>query len=232
KVLDLLMDMGVNFYCTDGIVISPDAKIGADTTIGSGTLIKGKTVIGSSTLIEGGCVIEDSIIGDNCLIQSSLIENAVVGNNVRIGPNAHLRPNTVLEDYVKVGNFVEVKNSVIGKKSSIAHLTYIGDTDVGENVNMGCGCAIANFDGVNKYRSTVGDFAFLGCHTSLVSPVKIGKGAYTGAGSVITKNVPDNALAIARTEQRIIPEWAEKWRKKNNWQQYYDKKNGKPQLKE
>lgn len=225
KVLDRLMEKGVNFYSTDGVVISPDAVIGADTTIGPNTLLKGKVEIGEGCRIEGGCIIQDSRIGSRCQILSSVIEDSVVGNDVRIGPNAHLRPKSVLRDGVKIGNFVEVKNSVIGEKTSLAHLTYVGDTQVGKHVNMGCGCAVANYDGVHKYQSVIEDFAFLGCNTSLVSPVHIGKGAYTGAGSVITEDVPENALAVARARQKNLEAWAENWRKKNKWQEYFDKKN-------
>ncbi|MBR5485875.1 MAG: bifunctional UDP-N-acetylglucosamine diphosphorylase/glucosamine-1-phosphate N-acetyltransferase GlmU [Oscillospiraceae bacterium] len=227
KVLDRLMGEGVNFYCTDGVVISPDAVIGADTTIGPNTVIKGKTTIGSGCVIEGGCIIENSTIGDDCEIYSSMLEQSFVGNGVRIGPNAHLRPKTVLKDGVKVGNFVEVKNSVVGEKTSLAHLTYIGDTDIGCHVNVGCGTAVANYDGVNKYRTEIEDFAFIGCSTVLVSPVKVGKGAYTGAGSVITQDIPQDALAVARAKQSNIDGWAERWRKKNNWQEYFEKKNPK-----
>ena len=227
KVLDRLMEKGVNFYCTDGVVISPDAVIGPDTTIGPHTLLKGRVTIGSGCILEGGCIVQDSVLGDGCQIISSVIEESAVGSCVRVGPNAHLRPGTMLKDGVKIGNFVEVKNSVIGEKTSLAHLTYVGDSQVGCHVNMGCGCAVANYDGVHKHKAVIEDFAFLGCNTSLVSPVRIGRGAYTGAGSVITEDVPENALAVARSRQKNLEGWAEKWRRENGWQEYFDKKNPK-----
>lgn len=161
-VVDRLLEDGVNFYCTDGVVISPDAVVGRDTTIAPGTQLRGHVVIGEDCVIGPNTIIENSRIGDGCQIHSSLIEQSQVGSGVRIGPNSHLRPNSVLADRVKIGNFVEIKNSTLGQKTSVAHLTYIGDSDFGENINVGCGVVTVNYNGYRKFRSTVGDNAFIG----------------------------------------------------------------------
>lgn len=214
-VIDRLLQKGVNFYCTDGIVISPDAVIGKDTTIAPGTLIKGRVTIGEDCVIGPNTTIVDSIVEDGCHLISSLIESAVVGRGSRVGPNSHLRPDSVLAAGVKIGNFVEIKNSSIGESTSVAHLTYIGDTDMGAHVNVGCGVVTVNYNGHKKFRSTVGDNAFIGCNTNLVSPVVVKAGAYTAAGSTITADVPENALAIARARQENKPGWALSYKEKN-----------------
>jgi bifunctional UDP-N-acetylglucosamine pyrophosphorylase/glucosamine-1-phosphate N-acetyltransferase len=168
--------------------------------------------------IIGECYIaKDAVIGrDTVILPGTIIrERCVIGENCSIGPFAHLRPNCVLKNGVKIGDFVEVKNSVIGEKTSIAHLTYIGDSDVGKGVNFGCGCVTANYDGINKYRTTVGDNAFIGCNTNLIAPVKIGDNAMTAAGSTVSKDVPADSLAIERGQLAIKEEYVKnKLRKK------------------
>ena len=213
-VIDRLLEDGVNFYCTDGVVISPDAVVGRDTTIAPGTQLRGHVVIGEDCVIGPNTIIENSRIGDGCQIHSSLIEQSQVGSGVRIGPNSHLRPNSVLADRVKIGNFVEIKNSTLGEKTSVAHLTYIGDSDFGENINVGCGVVTVNYNGYRKFRSTVGDNAFIGCNTNLVSPVQVGENAYIAAGSTITDDVPAGDLAIARARQVEKAGWVEGYRAK------------------
>jgi bifunctional UDP-N-acetylglucosamine pyrophosphorylase/glucosamine-1-phosphate N-acetyltransferase len=156
--------------------------------------------------IIGDCYIcKDAVIGRGTLLLPGTVirERCVVGENCSIGPYVHLRPDSVIKDGVKIGDFVEVKNSVIGEKTSIAHLTYIGDSDVGGGVNFGCGCVTANYDGVNKFRTVIGDNAFIGCNTNLIAPVSIGDNAMTAAGSTITKDVPANSLAIERGDAVI-----------------------------
>lgn len=213
-VVDRLLEDGVNFYCTDGVVISPDAVVGRDTTIAPGTELRGHVVIGEDCVIGPNTIIDNSKIGDGCQIHSSLIEQSVVGNGVRIGPNSHLRPNSVLDDRVKIGNFVEIKNSTLGEKTSVAHLTYIGDSDFGKNINVGCGVVTVNYNGYRKFRSTVEDNAFIGCNTNLVSPVHVGHDAYIAAGSTITDDVPAEDLAIARARQVEKSGWVKGYREK------------------
>lgn len=211
---DRLMEQGVSFTSLDGVLISPRAKVGADTVIHAGTQLKGAVRIGECCQIGPNTVIENSQIGDGTIIHSCLIEQSQVGNGVRLGPNSHLRPKSVLKDKVKIGNFVEVKNSTLGEATSVAHLTYIGDSDFGSHVNVGCGVVCVNYNGYTKARCTVGDNAFIGCNTNLVAPVTVKEGAYTAAGSTITDEVPENALAIARCRQVNKEGWAEQHRAK------------------
>ena len=211
---DRLMDQGVSFTSLDGVLISPRAKVGMDTVIHAGTQLKGNVTIGECCQIGPNTIIEDSTIGDSTNIHSCLIEQSEVGNGVRLGPNSHLRPKSVLKDKVKIGNFVEVKNSTLGEATSVAHLTYIGDSDFGSHVNVGCGVVCVNYNGYTKARCTVGDNAFIGCNTNLVAPVTVKDGAYTAAGSTITDEVPENALAIARCRQVNKEGWVEKHKAK------------------
>ena len=217
NVLERLMLDGVSVPCADGVIISPDAQIAADTEILPGTIIKGSTKIGSGCSIGPNSLIENSIIGDNVTLNNVQCYSAEIGSNTTMGPFVRVRPGTVIGKGVKVGNFVEFKNSVVGDKTSVAHPTYIGDSDVGSGVNFGCGCATANYDGKEKSRTTVGDNAFIGCDTCLVAPVKVGNNAYTAAGSVITEDVPDNALAIARAKESLKKDWVNR-KKPYRWQ--------------
>ncbi len=202
------MDNGVEFISTDGVVISEDAVIGADTTIYPGTVIKQGVKIGEGCTIGPNTLIENSQIGDFVKLNAVQCYSSIVENHADIGPFAHIRPNSHIKPYVHIGDFVEVKNSVVGEGTSISHLTYIGDSDVGRNVNFGCGVVTVNYDGINKNRCVIEDEAFIGCNTNLVAPVKIGKGAYTAAGSTITKDVPSQALGIARSRQSNKDEFA------------------------
>ncbi len=203
KVLRENMLRGVDIPCTDGVIISPQAVIGADTQILPGTIITGTTVIGSGCVIGPDSKLDSCMVGDGCVVDACRCEGCKLGRNVTVGPFAHLRPGSVLSDGVHAGNFVEIKNSTVGENTKVSHLTYIGDSDVGEGVNFGCGCATANYDGSKKFRTTVGDKAFIGCHTCLVAPVSVGERAYTAAGSVVTQDVPDGTMAIARSRQSI-----------------------------
>lgn len=201
---------GVRFICTDGIIIEPSVKIGAGTKILPGSIIKGSTTIGEGCIIGPNSYIEDSVIGDNTEVNSTQVRSSTLENGVKIGPFSQVRPNCIIHDGCKIGDYVEIKNSEVGARTAIAHLTYVGDSDVGEDVNFGCGCCIANYDGQNKHRTKIGDHAFLGCNTNLIAPVELGDFAYTAAGSTITKNVPDYALAVGRAKQENIADWVKK----------------------
>ena len=203
RILEKHMRCGVDIPCADGVIISPEVTIGVGTQILPGTIITGKTVIGSGCVIGPQSKVESSVIGDGSVLNATQCENSTIGNHVKAGPFTHIRPNCVIADGVHVGNFVEIKNSVIDADTKISHLTYVGDSDIGRGVNIGCGCATANYDGTQKFRTTVGDKAFIGCDTCLVAPVKVGNGAYTAAGSVVTEDVPDGTMAIARSRQII-----------------------------
>lgn len=208
RVFDRLLEGGVSLLSTEGLLVSPDAQIGPDTTLYPGVVIKGRTVIGRGCTITSGSVIEDSILGDDVMVNASQIRLSSVGDGATIGPFSQLRPDSHLAAGVKLGDFVEIKNSSIGERTSVAHLTYIGDSDVGARCNFGCGVAIANYDGQKKSRCLIGDDVFIGCNTNLVAPVTLEDGAYTAAGSTITDDVPEDALAIARARQSIKPGWS------------------------
>ncbi len=202
KINDKLMDEGVTFINPEASYIDPEVKIGADSTVYPNCHIQGKTVIGKNCIIGPDCWIENSKIEDGAIIKSgSYITDSTVGKNCQVGPYAHLRPMAVLKEGSKVGNYVEIKKATIGKGSKVSHLTYIGDTEMGANVNIGAGTITCNYDGKNKFKTIIGDEVFVGSNTNFVAPVKIGKGAKIGAGSTITEDVPCADLAIARARQ-------------------------------
>lgn len=205
-----LMQAGVSFAGTDGVLIGPDTFIGKDTVILPGTILRGKTTIGEGCTIGPSSLITDSFVGDFSHINATHITQSTVGKNVSIGPFSQLRPNSQVADGVKIGNFVEVKNSTIGEKTSVAHLTYVGDSDVGEDVNFGCGTVTVNYDGEKKYRTTIGDHVFIGCNTNLIAPVTVEDESYIAAGSTITDTVPRESLAIARARQVVKEGWVQK----------------------
>ena len=213
-VFDKLFKDGVSIPLKDGIIISPDAKIGANSEILPNTLIKGRTIIGTGNVIGDNSCIDNSVIGDNNIIEQTKITDSVVADGCKIGPFTQLRPNSKIGNNVKIGNFVEVKNSTVGEKTSFAHLTYIGDSDFGSHINVGCGVVTVNYDGVSKYRTTVEDNAFIGCNSNLIAPVTVKKGAYVAAASTVTEDIQEDALAIGRVKLSIKPGRALKYRKK------------------
>jgi bifunctional UDP-N-acetylglucosamine pyrophosphorylase/glucosamine-1-phosphate N-acetyltransferase len=206
---------GVTLVDPAATYIDSEVTIGAGTVVHPGVHLRGQTRVGSGCEIEPGAVVTDCTIGDNVHIKpGSVLSESTVGNDCAIGPMAHLRPGTVLAGSNKIGNFVETKKAVIGEKSQASHLTYIGDASLGKNVNVGCGTITCNYDGVNKHQTTIGDDVFVGSDVQFVAPVTIGRGSLIGAGSTITSDVPADALAIARSEQKNIDGWAEKNRQK------------------
>lgn len=206
-VIGKLMKDGVEFVSTDGIIIEKTVTIGRDTKILPGTILRGNTVIGENCVIGPNTLIENCKIGNSVTLNNVQAYDSRVCDRVKAGPFVQLRPGTILHDGVKIGDFVEVKNSEIGVNTAISHLTYVGDSDVGKGVNFGCGCVTANYDGINKYRTTIGDYAFIGCNTNLIAPVEIGENATTAAGSTITTAVPPDSLAVERAQTRIIEHW-------------------------
>ncbi len=213
-IINRLMDDGVEFTCTDGVSIGPDVKIGAGSVIMKGVILSGNTVIGENCRLGPDCIIDNCDVGASTVLNSVQAYDSFIEDGVKIGPFVHIRPNSRICRGVKIGDFVEVKNSVIGENTAISHLTYVGDSDVGSGVNFGCGVATANYDGENKARTVIGDNAFIGCNTNLVAPVTVGKNAYTGAGSTITGNVPDGALAVERAQTKVVDGFGEKKLKK------------------
>lgn len=200
---------GVIFTSVDGVVISPGALIGKGTEIHAATEIRGDSVIGENCVLGPSSVISNSKIGDCAKVISSHVYDSFVESGVSVGPFAHVKVGSNLSRGVRVGAFVEVKNSNIGEDTSALHLTYIGDSDVGKKVNFGCGTVTCNYDGKNKYRTTVGDNVFIGCNTNLVAPVTLGDGSFTAAGSTIVEDLPKGSLGIARSKQTTKPGWAD-----------------------
>ncbi len=204
------MEAGVSFIDVKTAYIDEGVKIGRGTVIYPCVVLEGDVTIGENCIIRQNTRIKDSTIGNGTTIESSVILESRVGDETSVGPFAYLRPNSDVGSHCKVGDFVEVKNSKMGDGAKAAHLTYIGDSDVGEKVNLGCGVVFVNYDGSQKYRSVVEDGAFIGCNVNLVSPVHVGKGAYVAAGSTITEDVPGDALYVARARGRIIENWVKK----------------------
>jgi bifunctional UDP-N-acetylglucosamine pyrophosphorylase/glucosamine-1-phosphate N-acetyltransferase len=192
--------------------ISINAEIGRDTVIYPGVVIEGKTVIGEDCLIGPNSQIISSKIGDRSVVKQSVVQQSIIGEDTSVGPFAHLRPEAELGDHVKIGNFVEVKKSTIGDESKVSHLSYIGDAEVGKNVNIGCGSITVNYDGKNKYKTIIEDNVFVGCNSNLVAPVTLRSGSFIAAGSTITKEVPQDSLAIARARQENKIDYAKKLR--------------------
>lgn len=210
RINEFHMINGVTIEDPDNTYIGPDVEIEKDTVILPGTVIEGKTKIGTDCIIGPNSRITNSIIKDGVIIQQSTLLSAEVDNYTTIGPFAYLRPNSKIGEHVKIGDFVEIKNSTIDDGTKVSHLTYVGDADVGKNVNFGCGTVTVNYDGKNKFRTTIGDRAFIGCNTNLVAPVVIKEDAFTAAGSTITFDVPEGSLSIARAKQVNKPGWREK----------------------
>jgi len=196
-----LMDQGVTIIDPESTYIEKGVIIGEDTIIYPGSFIEGNTTIGSNCEIYAGCNIKNAIIGNGVTVKNSTILDSSIDDSTTVGPYAYIRPNSVVGKNVKVGDFVELKKANIGDGTKISHLTYVGDANVGKNVNFGCGTVVVNYDGKNKYLTEIGDNVFVGCNTNLVSPVKVGDDAFIAAGSTITDDVPNGGFAIARQRQ-------------------------------
>ena len=205
-----LMLSGITIVDPFTTLIDVDVVIGEDTVIEPGCSLRGVTKIGERCTIGPSATLIDAQLSDEVRVVHSYLDSCTVNSNSCIGPFSYLRPQTVIDQSAKVGAFVEVKNSNLGKGVKVPHLSYIGDTDIGEGTNLGAGTITANYDGTHKHRTTIGKNVRGGVDTSFVAPVTIGDGAYTGAGSVITEDVPENALAVARARQRNIDNYAQR----------------------
>jgi bifunctional UDP-N-acetylglucosamine pyrophosphorylase/glucosamine-1-phosphate N-acetyltransferase len=208
-----LMENGITLVDKDRIDIRGNLVAGRDCYIDINCIFIGNVKLGNNVKIMSNCVIKDSIISDNTEIKPNcIIEDTIIANNVFIGPFARIRPNTNIASNVNIGNFVEVKKSSIGTGSKINHLTYVGDSIVGNNVNIGAGSVTCNYDGKNKHQTIIGDNVFVGSGSMLVAPLNLGNGSIIGAGSVITKDTPEDELTLARSKQVTVVGWKKKYR--------------------
>lgn len=212
RIIEQHMKNGVTIINPVTTHIQADVEIGRDTIIKPGVIIEGKTTIGEDCIIGPNSHIVNSIIGNQTTIQNSVVTDSKVGDDTAVGPFAHIRPSSNIGSHVKIGNFVEVKKSALGDDTKVSHLSYIGDATVGKNVNVGCGSITVNYDGKNKFETIIEDNVFVGCNTNLVAPVKVGEGSFIAAGSTITKDVPQDALAIARARQENKLDYAKKFK--------------------
>lgn len=204
------MENGVTIIDPRNTYIGAEVQIGADCIIYPGNILEGNTMINSDCVLYPNNRINNSTIEKNVNIQCSVIIDSFVGEGTTVGPYAYVRPQSEIGRNARIGDFVEIKKSIIGDNTKVSHLTYIGDAEVGSGCNFGCGTVVVNYDGKNKYKTIIGNNAFIGCNTNLVSPVEIKDNAYIAAGSTITKEVPEGTLAVARAKQVNIEGWVEK----------------------
>ena len=205
---NILMDKGVTLYDPMRLDIRGDVDVAQDVTIDINVIIKGKVNIGTGSYIGANCILKDCSVGKNVHIKANtVIEDAEIGDESSVGPFARIRPGTVLKEDVHIGNFVEVKKSIIDEGSKAGHLSYIGDSEIGKNVNVGAGTITCNYDGANKHKTILEDDVFVGSDTQLVAPVRVGKGVTIAAGTTVTSDVSADALVISRSKQREISNW-------------------------
>lgn len=202
---------GVNIISPETVTIASNVVLDAGVTIYPNTFLTGNTRVFTGAVIGPDAEVHNSIIDENTIVRHSLVTDSYVGKNTTIGPFAHLRNNTHIGDNCRVGNYVEIKNSVLDTGTKVAHLTYIGDTECGKNVNWGCGCVTVNYDGKYKNKTVVGDNVFIGCNTNLIAPLKVGNNVFIAAGSTITDDIPDEAFSIAREKQITKEDYARKY---------------------
>jgi bifunctional UDP-N-acetylglucosamine pyrophosphorylase/glucosamine-1-phosphate N-acetyltransferase len=216
RILDRLMAGGVTVIDPAHTYVDDTVTVGADTVLHPGVILEGQTTVGAECVVSTGCHVADTTLGDRVLLKPyCVLAASTVEADAQLGPFCHLRPQSHVGAKAKIGNFVELKKSRIGRGSKVPHLSYVGDTRMGERVNVGAGTITCNYDGAAKHETVIGDGVFVGTNSSLVAPITIGEGAYVAAGSVITKNVPPGALAVARGRQETREGWvARKQREK------------------
>jgi bifunctional UDP-N-acetylglucosamine pyrophosphorylase/glucosamine-1-phosphate N-acetyltransferase len=225
RIHEQLMLAGVTIVDPATTEIDFDVQIGADAVIAPFCSLRGKTTVGAASTIGPASTLIDATVGESSKVLHSYVDRAQIGDRVSVGPFAYLRPGTVMREGSKAGTFVELKNTEVGPRSKVPHLSYIGDADIGEDTNLGASTITANYDGARKHRTTVGNRVKTSVDTTLVAPVTIGDDAYTGAGSVITKNVPEGALGVARARQENIEGYAERRKERDR-----DESRQKPHL--
>ena len=216
RINERIMEAGVTLVAPDLTFIGPDVRIGQDTVIQPFSFLEGKTTIGSECVLGPHVHLIDMEVGSQVTMENVVAEESVIEDRAGLGPFSRIRPGTRIKKGAKAGSYVELKKTEVGEGSKVPHLSYIGDTVIGKDVNVGAGTITCNYDGVNKHKTVIEDGAFIGSDTMLVAPVKIGKNATTGAGSTIDKDVPEDALALERSEQRTIEGWSKRKREKKD----------------
>ena len=209
-----LLAQGVLMMDPAAVYVEEEVTVGAGTLLLPGTILRGKTVIGKNCCIGPQAMITDSTVEDGCTVNASQCEESVLRADCQIGPYTHIRPHCVVGEGSKIGAFVQLKNCNLGRGTKMAHLTYVGDSDVGEDCNFGCGTVTCNYDGFQKHRTTIGSHVFVGCNTNFVAPVAVADGTFIAAGTTVTEDVPADALVIGRARQETKEGWAETNRKK------------------
>ncbi len=209
-----LLAAGVLMMDPAAVYVEDGVEVGAGTMLLPGTILRGGTVIGSGCTIGPQTMITGCTVADNCTVNASQCEESTLERDCQIGPYTHIRPHCVVGAGSKIGAFVQLKNCNLGAGTKMAHLTYVGDSDVGDNCNFGCGTVTCNYDGFHKHRTTIGSNVFVGCNTNFVPPVAVGDGAFIAAGTTVTEDVPEDAMAIGRSRQEVKPGWAEENRRK------------------
>ena len=209
-----LLAAGVVMMDSGAVYAEEQVTVGKGTVLLPGTILHGKTVVGENCTIGPNVMLTDTTVEDGVLINSAQIEESIIRKGCEIGPYTHIRPHCDVGEGSKIGAFVQLKNCNLGKGTKMAHLTYVGDADVGERVNFGCGTVTCNYDGNAKFRTTIGNDVFVGCNTNLVAPVTLADGVYTAAGTTVTRDVEPDALVIGRARQEVKAGWAAEHRKK------------------
>ena len=209
RIIRKWADKGVDFISRSSVFISSHTTIGPETVIYPDVHLEGTTKIGRGCIIYPNVRIKDSVIEDGAVVKdATVIEDSIIKRHASVGPFAHLRPGSLVGESAKIGNFVEMKKAVVGAGTKASHLSYLGDAQIGRDVNIGAGTITCNYDGYKKHITVIEDAVFIGSDTQLIAPVKVGKGAFVGAGSTITRDVPANALAVSRVDQKNIGGWA------------------------
>ena len=205
---EALLQAGVEMLDPSAVYVEDTVTVGAGTLLLPGTILRGKTAVGPNCQIGPNVMLTDTTVEEGCTINASQCEESVIRRNCQIGPYTHIRPHCDVGEGSKIGAFVQLKNCNLGKGTKMAHLTYVGDSDVGDHCNFGCGTVTCNYDGFKKFRTTIGSNVFVGCNTNFVPPVTIGDGAYIAAATTVTEDIPADAMAIGRSRQTVKEGWA------------------------
>ena len=203
-----LLQAGVVMMDPSSVYVEEEVTVGQGTLLLPGTILRGKTTVGENCQIGPNVMLTDCQVENDCTINASQCEESKIEKGCQIGPYTHIRPHCVVGEGSKIGAFVQLKNCNLGKGTKMAHLTYVGDSDVGDNCNFGCGTVTCNYDGFQKHRTTIGNNVFVGCNTNFVPPVKIGDGAFIAAATTVTADIPDDAMVIGRSRQQVKEGWA------------------------